>query len=315
MGLSDVFTPGNMLLPEQFVYTSLDEVPLDVYDGENYPDGDNSWLERYESLGGVPLTDQERVESAQRNADANLRLMLNRKNVVPLPRNLFYKTLMMQGGDVLALQRALAAAGFRKWGNFTRAFGKGTRKNVMEFQEHNHMKRDGIYDIDVHKKLARYYDQYGTFLMNKANKVYNTSPRAVIVSYATFGYNNRYKIHYTQSSLRMYGVRNKIRPPKIPYYEDCSSFSTWTYWGAGVPDPNGLGYNGWGYTGTLVQHGNRTTNPQPGDLAFYGYGAPYHHVVVYIGNGRCISHGSEVGPLLLPVYYRSDFSHFRTYIK
>jgi peptidoglycan hydrolase-like protein with peptidoglycan-binding domain len=315
MGVLDVYKQGNMFLPEEFVYTSLDEVPPDTYDPILYPDGDNSVLALYEAEGGIPLSDQQRVEQAQRNADANIRLMLNRKNVVPLPRNLYYKTLMMQGGDVLALQRALASAGFRKWGNFTRAFGKGTRKNVMEFQESRHMKTDGIYDLDVHKKLARYYDQYGTFLMSKANKVYNTSPRAVIVSFATFGYNNRYKIHYTQSGLRMYGVRNKIRPPKIPYYEDCSSFSTWTYWGAGVPDPNGLGYNGWGYTGTLAQHGNRTTNPQPGDLALYGYGAPYHHVVVYIGNGMCISHGSEVGPLLLPVHYRSDFSHFRTYIK
>lgn len=315
MTLTDALIQGNMFLPEEFVYTSLAEVPPDEYDPVLYPDGDNSVLAQYEAMGGVPLTDVERVLSAQRNADANLRLMLNRKNVVPLPRNLYYKTLMMRGGDVLALQRALASAGFRRWGNFTGVFGKGTKKNVQEFQEHIHVKRDGIYDKDVHKKLARYYDQYGTFLMNKANKVYTTSPRAVIVSYATFGYNNRYKIHYTQSSLRMYGVRNKIRPPKIPYYEDCSSFSTWTYWGAGVPDPNGLGYNGWGYTGTLVQHGQSTSNPQPGDLAFYGWGAPYHHVTVCIGNGMCISHGSEVGPLLLPVHYRSDFSHYRTYIR
>lgn len=313
MGLLDVYKKGNMFLPEDMVYTSLDEVPVDEYDPINYPDGDNSVLAEYAALKGLPYTDQERVLSAQRNADANLRLMLNRKNVVPLPRTLYYKTLMMQGDDVLACQRALASAGFRKWGNFTRFFGKGMKKNVSEFQEKHGMKRDGIYDLAVHKKLARYYDQYGTFLMNKTNKRINQSPRTVIVAYATFGYNNRDKIHYTQSSLRMYGVRNKVRPPKIPYYEDCSSFATWCYWGAGVSDPNGLGYNGWGYTGTLAQNGSRTSSPQPGDLAFYGR-YPYGHVVIYIGNGRCIGHGSERGPVLSNVYYRSDFSHFRTYI-
>ena len=313
MGLMDIYKKGNMFLPEEFVYTSLDEAPVDEYDPINFPDGDDSFLAEYETLKGLPLTDEERARQAQRNADANLRLMLNRVNVVPLPRTLYYKTLMMQGDDVLACQRALASAGFRKWGNFTRFFGKGMKKNVSEFQEKHRLKTDGIYDLEVHKKLSPYYDQYGTFLMNKVNKRVNSSPRTVIVAYATFGYNNRYKIHYTQSSLRMYGVRNKIRPPKIPYYEDCSSYSTWCYWGAKVPDPNGLGYNGWGYTGTLSRHGRVTTRPLPGDLAFYGR-FPYSHVVIYIGNNKCISHGSERGPVLSNVYYRSDFSHFRTYI-
>lgn len=314
MGLIDTYRNTNWSIPEDDVYTSIIDVPEDIYDPVNYPDGDDSILKNYELQLGVPQSDMERAAQAQRNAEANLRLMLNKKIIVPLPRTLYYKTMMMHGDDVLACQRALAAAGVRKWGNFTRFFGQGTKKNVMEFQEKNHMKRDGIYDLDVHKKLARFYDPYGTFLMNKSNKLYNTSPRAVIVSYATFGYNNRYNIHYTQGPARMYGVRHKIRPPKIPYYEDCSSFSTWCYWGAGVSDPNGLGYNGWGYTGTLAQHGSRTTNPQPGDLAFYGR-YPYTHVVVYIGNGRCISHGSERGPVLSNVYYRSDFSHYRTYIR
>lgn len=316
MTLTDIFKNGNMILPEEFVYTSLEEVPPDVYDPILYPDGDNSVLAQYEAMGGIPLSDQQRVEQAQRNADANLRLMLNRRNVVPLPRELKLKHPYMMGRDVVAVQRALAKAGVRKWGNFTGAYGAGTKKNVQKFQEKVNLTIDGVYGKDTHKKLARYFDSYGTYLMNQAYKAHHQiSKRNVIVSYATFGYNNRYKIHYTQSSLRMYGVRNKIRPPRIPYYEDCSSFATWTYWGAGAPDPNGLGYNGWGYTGTLVQHGQRTSNPQPGDLAFYGYGAPYHHVTICIGNGMCISHGSEIGPLLLPVHYRSDFSHYRTYIR
>lgn len=315
MSLVDIYTPDNGgYVPEQFVYTSLLEVPLDEYDPFFYPDGDNSVLKDYEELRGVPLTDAERVAQAQRNADANLRLMLNKRLIVPLPRVLSLKNPYMRGQDVIALQRALAAAGVRKWGNFTGVFGAGTKKNIQKFQERKGVKRDGIYDLDTHRLLAPRYDQYGAFLMNKVNKEVNKpNARHVIVSYATFGYNQRYKIHYTQSSLRMYGVRNRIRPPRIPFYEDCSSFSTWCYWGANVPDPNGLRYNGWGYTGTLSQHGVRTREPKPGDLAFYGSGT-YSHVVVYIGDGRCISHGSERGPVLSDVYYRSDFSHFRAYV-
>lgn len=311
MGIADIYRDYfTSLLPEEYVHTSIFDVPLDTLP-EGHMDGDNSLLEIYPE--GVPMTDLERVAQAQRNADANLRLMLNPKMVVPLPRELRLKNPYASGRDVIALQRALAKAGVRKWGNFTGYYGKGTKTQVGAFQEKVHLNRDGVYGIETHKKLARYYDRYGAFLMSEVNKQLASTPRTKIVAYATFGYNQRYKIHYTQSSLRMYGVRNRVKPPGVPYYEDCSSFSTWCYWGAGAKDPNGLGYNGFGYTGTLSLHGARTKTPKPGDLAFYGW-SPYTHVVVYIGNGKCISHGSEIGPILLPVYYRSDFSHFRGYL-
>ncbi len=315
MSLLDIYKENNGgFVPEQFVYTSLDEVPLDEYDEANYPDGDNSLLSEYSSLGGVPVTDMDRMLTAQRNAEANLRLMLNKKLVVPLPRVLELKSVNMRGQDVIALQRALAVAGVRKWGKFTGVFGKGTKQNVAAFQERKGLKRDGIYGLNTHRLLAPKYDQYGAYLMNKVNKEVNKpDARYVIVAYAIFGYNQREKIHYTQSSLRMYGVRNRIRPPRIPIWEDCSSFATWCYWGANVPDPNGLRYNGWGYTGTLSQYGVRTREPKPGDLGFYGSGT-YNHVTIYVGDGRAIGHGSERGPVLHDPYYRTDFSHWRTYI-
>ena len=310
MGVVDIYRNLDPVLNSDFVYTSLDEVPPDEMP-EGVVDGDNSLLAEYP--GGIPMTAIELAQQGQRNADMNLRLMLNKKIIVPLPRKLYYKPAMMRGQDVLALQRALAKAKVRKWGNFTGVFGKGTKHNIQEFQEKKGHKRDGIYDLDTHKLLAPYYDSYGTFLMHKVNKRLTAStPRQTIVAYAMFGYNNRYKIHYTQGSARMYGVRNKVRPPRIPYYEDCSSFATWLYWGAGLPDPNGFGYNGFGYTGTLSRYGVRTSNPQPGDLGFYG-GYPYGHVVIYVGNNLSVSHGSEGGPYLLNPYYRSDFSHWRTY--
>jgi len=308
--LDNILEKG-MLLPEEFVFVDFDEMDEDTLPLD-YVDGDNSLLENF--MGGLPMTSEEIAAEDKRNLEAAFRLSLTTRRVVPFPRVLKLRAPYMVGKDVLALQRALARAGFRRWGNFTSAFGPGTKKNLQKFQATVDLPTTGVYELDTHKKLSKYYDSYGAFLMTQAMKNYTYSPRRIIMSYATHGYNQRHRIHYTQGPLRMYGVRNKVRPPRIPFYEDCSSFSTWCYWGSGLKDPNGLGYNGWGYTGTLCQNGTVTINPKPGDLAFYGV-RPYSHVVVYIGNGRCISHGSEMGPYLLPVRYRSDFSHFRTYTK
>ena len=135
-----------------------------------------------------------------------------------------------------------------------------------------------------------------------------------IVATAFVGYKNKEALHYTQDARRMEGVRGGIRPPRHPAWEDCSSFATWCYWAAGAVDPNGLGYNGFGYTGTQVQHGKTTNSPRPGDLVFYGGGSVPSHVAVYVGNGKVVSHGSEPGPYLLPIDYRSDRSQVRSYV-
>jgi cell wall-associated NlpC family hydrolase len=96
-------------------------------------------------------------------------------------------------------------------------------------------------------------------------------------------------------------------------YEDCSSLATGCYFIAGLLDPNNLHYNGQGYTGTLAVHGKWVSVPEPGDLVLYGWGFPYHHVAIYVGGGRVVSHGSESGPLLLYTRYRSDLAMFRRY--
>jgi cell wall-associated NlpC family hydrolase len=119
----------------------------------------------------------------------------------------------------------------------------------------------------------------------------------------------------------MQGVVDKIFPPDVPRYADCSSFATWTYFVGGARDPNGLAYSGYGYTGTLAQHGWRvgTTRAQdvararPGDLVFYGRGRPWDHVAVYVGGGLVVGHGSESGPNRLRIDYRSDRGEIRSY--
>ena len=77
------------------------------------------------------------------------------------------------------------------------------------------------------------------------------------------------------------------------YRLDCSSFLILVYKAAGAPDPNGTDYDGTGNTASLVQRGNVTEEPLPGDAVFYGSNPLYpDHVDVYIGDGEVIGFGS-----------------------
>jgi hypothetical protein len=119
-------------------------------------------------------------------------------------------------------------------------------------------------------------------------------------------------IIYTQGSNRMEGVTQKIEPPAYPHHGDCSSIATWAYWVSEYPDPNGLGYNGTGYTGTLQDHGVAVSraNLKRGDLVFY---SNPDHVAVYVGNGRVIGFGGQGGPDNDPINYRPvwEMRHYR----
>jgi peptidoglycan hydrolase-like protein with peptidoglycan-binding domain len=231
-----------------------------------------------------------------------------RSSVVPLRRQVKRGT---KGSDSYAVKRALRRKGFGKSlglkGPTRFKFGPAAVKNLKAFQRRYRLTPDGVYGRATHRKLVSSggFDRYGRYLMSAAPKTQAaTGVRERIVAAALFGARHRNRIAYTQSGLRMYGVRNKIRIPRITPYEDCSSFATWCYWHAGAKDPNGLGYSGWGYTGTQARNGKRVNSPKPGDLIFYGSGPPYSHVTVYIGNGKCVSHGSQAGPMILNYKYR-----------
>ena len=99
----------------------------------------------------------------------------------------------------------------------------------------------------------------------------------------------------------------------LPIYVDCSGFVTLCYKAAGLPDPNGLGYRYLGNTTTLEAHGHATSNPQPGDLAFWSGPA---HVAVYVGGGKVISMGEAGDPKEYTVAEISaikSFVGYRTY--
>lgn len=96
---------------------------------------------------------------------------------------------------------------------------------------------------------------------------------------------------------------------------DCSEFVTALCKWAGLEDPNGNGYNGAGYTGTMLKHLPHYHNPAgayTGALAVFGPGTGEHVAMVYEpdrrnGDPLLCSHGQERGPLLIRLSVERQF--------
>jgi Putative peptidoglycan binding domain/NlpC/P60 family len=242
-----------------------------------------------------------------------------------LPR---WLRLGSNGRDVLALHRALRRAGFADRAKPAgRVFTAELDAALRAFQTASGLEVDGVLGPDTYAALGPSYDSRSRWLVSQVPKVTPLEPTAIldgagvrqkIVAAAHLGVEKRGSIHYTQDPRRMEGVRLQIVPPRVPNWEDCSSFATWCYWVAGAPDPNGLGYNGAGFTGTQISQGKATQDPRPGDLCFYGpSSSDITHVTVYVGNGCVVSHGREEGPELYgSTNYRraQDLRQIRSYL-
>lgn len=147
------------------------------------------------------------------------------------------------------------------------------------------------------------------------HKAVNMALQAAVLSY-----HNRGSIHYTEGGSRWWGIdhHNKGWRGEYPRYADCSAFVTWCLWQGldhfhHYDNVNGLNWRG-GYTGTMATHGRRVHDLRPGDAVLYGHGWPYLHTAIYTGGGLVVSHGGEIGPLLLPWNYRGDAGQIRRYI-
>jgi hypothetical protein len=114
-----------------------------------------------------------------------------------------------------------------------------------------------------------------------------------IVAEGKWGAAHKGRIHYQQRRP----IDGLKRRHKLPLNIDCSGFVTLCYKWAGAPDPNGNGYNGSGYTGTLEAHMRHIpkSRVQPGDLCLW----KGKHVSLVVRGGAdplLISHGTESGP-------------------
>lgn len=120
--------------------------------------------------------------------------------------------------------------------------------------------------------------------------------------------------HYSQHRA----MTNLGVAPEKEQSADCSTSSTDAYFwakkvtGVAVPDPNHSGYNGYGYTGTLINNPKVSAPYRIGDLGLYGTSMSNttHVVTCYVaGSGSAsewCSHGSEAAPYPVELSYRSD---------
>lgn len=154
--------------------------------------------------------------------------------------------------------------------------------------------------------------------------------RHLIILQANLMVRNKTAVHYSQEYNRMEGIRQQLSVIRgqYPKHADCSSTAYWMHWDAvhrpyGVRDLLVAGPD-WNpnktiYTGTQYRSGKgvlHDENLKIGDLIFYGDqgGGIPEHVAVYVGGGMVFSHGSEGGPYILNMDYRSDRRMSRRFI-
>jgi peptidoglycan hydrolase-like protein with peptidoglycan-binding domain len=191
-----------------------------------------------------------------------------------------------KGDAVRHIQELLGRAGFDP-GGVDGDFGRKTEAAVKDFQQAKGLLVDGEVGPDTLAAL-----EGGVAHANQVPE----GIRGEIVANALFGVAHEADIHYEQ--LRPIDGIGDVH--KLPLNVDCSGFATLCYNWAGAPDPNGLGYNGLGYTGTLLNHMDRIDRDAalPGDLVVIGPGSG-DHVVIIVEAGSdpmVVSHGREAGP-------------------
>lgn len=246
----------------------------------------------------------------------------------------------IQGIDVIAHKRAISRArpDLYPWADFSEYAGPVFMNAVVRWKKSKGLGSTEILGSRAHEVLERThahnkptewaFDEYAIKLAQEYWAAHHLTKeqtiRRAIIAAAGFWYSHRWNIAYSQYRPMQLG-----KPPWVPYHGDCSAFATMCHYAGGAPDPNGRGYDHLGYTGTLMDRGERVSNVtslDPGDLIFYGYssgnnpgpfpkGSPTH-VAVYAGyhDGAHMVYSLGSYPMRYTVYsYRHDVNHFRHY--
>lgn len=135
-----------------------------------------------------------------------------------------------------------------------------------------------------------------------------TAQRQELARLMDYTYRHRARIHYLQRrpmrSAAMHSwhlLEQKIQSPAGVSW-DCSEGVTVLCHIAGLEDPNGFGYDGWGNTGTMLHYLEHYSNPRRakvGALVVFGPGRGDHVCMVRQPgpNPLLWSHGMERGPI------------------
>lgn len=122
---------------------------------------------------------------------------------------------------------------------------------------------------------------------------------------------NEAALGYSQGTRRMELVKRTEQDTVTAvgngagFVADCSGFATAIHKWAGLADPNGLGYNGTGFTGTMLSHLPHYSDPAGANtlalVVFVRPSAPTgDHVALVLTPGAdpwLCSHGQEKGPI------------------
>lgn len=236
----------------------------------------------------------------------------------------------MKGDDVLAYKRAVSRAGRWPWQEFddyySQSFSTGASGDVQDtgvkgVQRQSKLPQDGIMGAETFEILRTglipstlanggqpIFDSVCLDLLKGCKPPPDPGGAQALVDYAKRCMANEPKIHYSQSRP----MTHLGKDPAQGFVCDCSGHSTACYYEAKWPDPNHSGYNGYGWTGTLVANPKVSSPFQVGDLALYGTSEANttHVTTCYVAgdsHSSCwVSHGSEAGPYATALFYRSD---------
>lgn len=217
---------------------------------------------------------------------------------------------MLSSARAIALKTALyndavehdyVVPGFRVYRRILRTVfpvaivGKPCRAMIRKYQDRHKLPITGQFDTDTQALLLPPPPKSG------GQKVADAATR--LIALAPRHYSQARPAPMSEAAFELHG-------------SDCSGVAILCYKLASLPDPNGTGYNGYGYTGSLIRRGKHVDfwQKEPGDLVFYGpHAGDSTHVTIYLGDGKVASHGHEGGPFNYDIDYRGDRIEIRRY--
>jgi cell wall-associated NlpC family hydrolase len=233
----------------------------------------------------------------------------------------------MQAG----LHRALKDAKLPHGNKSNGAYGKNTIEDVCRFKRKFVTPSGAVngryFGLDAWRALQPWLGKYDRYRIDKQLKAEAKAKAKAAAALKKATEKVALYVTIAAVALKLYAARAnylyvQYRPmpgclfcTKAYRRLDCSSTATEVYHEAGAPDPNGTNYNGYGYTGTLWNHGTYVSEPRAGDLAFYGNmgnGIP-SHVAIHVSATAVVSFGSN--PIRHLYYrYRGDYRGSRRYV-